>query len=720
MNINLANIDFVPGQGGGGEAVIRSLDVTENGTYSAPSGVDGYNPVNVNVSGGGSLTPEEQEALDTLVDSSEGVLYTNQFERYHQYKYYEDIKIIYKVFDDLYCINNGNLYKLNKKTYHLDFINHFENLSTRLWGDKSGRLYGNYKELNLEDGTFGQTSINVPEFFSQDSLQNIFYGEYGVWSLGSNNAYKFNESTQEFEQMPLNLTGVDTSPVKYCKMFKYDGHILGVWLSMTFELTEYEDHIDVADVTDVYFKMSSDSYDLCYYTTNDGELYLINDRDLYKYDKSSGNWESISNKDIEYLFECNYTLGLDNFVYCANNNILTYMNLDVEFNNTSWTKLSNVAVDLKSDQKIKGIKYFEGQVSTTQLFVESIFTSGKDMELYSGSNNVNITGNNIIFTDYELNETVVKNGSKQIATVDQTFMNSTFIPYGVDGDNIGYIGELEPYDEYNFNTYTNRLFIKGDPYFNGDENWYEFKGKSKFDLVSFDIDFSGGSVVNSPSMTIIFHNNNTYMWNDENTRWDLLCTNPDDGTLHPSNVWFDGDNFRSRNTYKLVNTDGVWSWVSDPLVNDIWKSYYRFGYKNGEVYAYNDNDWHLYKYDKVNHTMNKIGFINAGIKLFSYFNEMFFVVNSYYVNIIDLSKVDPNNPDLDISGKALFKVKGNYYTNTFIGATDRLWYYNEEDDMCSSYQYIYEKPEVPASDGSYTLKAVRAGDQITYNWVLDA
>ena len=53
MNINLANIDFVPGQGGGGEAVIRSLDVTENGTYRAPSGVNGYNRVNVNVSAGG-------------------------------------------------------------------------------------------------------------------------------------------------------------------------------------------------------------------------------------------------------------------------------------------------------------------------------------------------------------------------------------------------------------------------------------------------------------------------------------------------------------------------------------------------------------------------------------------------------------------------------------------------------------------------------------------
>ena len=74
MNINLANIDFVPGQGGGG-----------------------------------SLTPEEQEALDTLVDSSEGVLYTGLSERYHQYDILTDVHIyeynVAKVsWDDLYVI----------------------------------------------------------------------------------------------------------------------------------------------------------------------------------------------------------------------------------------------------------------------------------------------------------------------------------------------------------------------------------------------------------------------------------------------------------------------------------------------------------------------------------------------------------------------------------------------------------------------------------------
>lgn len=43
------------GGGGGSEPVIEPLSVTDNGEYSAPSGVDGYSPVTVNVPKG--ITP---------------------------------------------------------------------------------------------------------------------------------------------------------------------------------------------------------------------------------------------------------------------------------------------------------------------------------------------------------------------------------------------------------------------------------------------------------------------------------------------------------------------------------------------------------------------------------------------------------------------------------------------------------------------------------------
>lgn len=53
-----SNGDEQIGTASGGSAVIEALSVTANGTYTAPSGVDGYSPVTVNVSGGGGAVSE--------------------------------------------------------------------------------------------------------------------------------------------------------------------------------------------------------------------------------------------------------------------------------------------------------------------------------------------------------------------------------------------------------------------------------------------------------------------------------------------------------------------------------------------------------------------------------------------------------------------------------------------------------------------------------------
>lgn len=711
MNINLATIDFCPGQGGG-EAVIRNLEVTANGTYRAPSGVDGYNPVKVNVSGG-SLTPEEQAALDTLVDSSEGVLYTETYERYIQQIIISQNNIypdgMSSVFwDDLYCIDDSaNLYKINRETYQLDKINHFNGLwvGPSFFGDKSGRFYWNGYELDLENGTIGQDQILLPDYYKYSTMQNIFYGEYGVWIIGFG-AYKFNESSQEFEQMTLNNTSGHSGNLMYCNLFRYDGHILGVDGDITFEVTEYEDHIDVSDVTGVYFNMPSFGASLeCFKSTTNGDLYYISDYNIYVYDKSSGVWVYIDDKEMRWPVYGYASLVSDNIIFSAINGSLNYMNLGPEFSSTYWKKISNVAVDLTSSQKIRGYKQFEDDIKVSSIQVVNGIISLNNMLINAQNKNIRNVGTNIVFSNNQNNETIVKNGTKHIATVDQTFVNSTFIPYGTDGDNIGYVnGNAE--SMYNFNTYTNRMFKMYA------DNWYEFDGTSTLIPVSFGFTLNGDQVYNSPTMTIavVYDNDtyNTYMWDDVNTEWDLICSSNNFG----GSVWFDGDGFRSGNEWKLEETGGVWSWVSDPLVNNIYEYYLKFGYKNGEVYAYNDNDWCLYKYDKVNCTLDKIGFVNAG-KLYSYFDELFMAVSTSEVHIIDLSKVDPQDPDKNLLGKYLFD-KSPY---GFIGAKDRLWYYNSYNEMCSSYQKIYETPEVPASNGTYVLQATRVGDQITYEWV---
>ena len=53
------------GTASGGSANIQSLSVSQNGTYTAPTGVDGYSPVTVNVSGGGgAVAPKEVNLID--------------------------------------------------------------------------------------------------------------------------------------------------------------------------------------------------------------------------------------------------------------------------------------------------------------------------------------------------------------------------------------------------------------------------------------------------------------------------------------------------------------------------------------------------------------------------------------------------------------------------------------------------------------------------------
>lgn len=59
----------------GGSPVIQSLSVNQNGTYTPPSGVDGYAPVTVNVSGGGSDANVEFDFTKVASKTYHGVTY---------------------------------------------------------------------------------------------------------------------------------------------------------------------------------------------------------------------------------------------------------------------------------------------------------------------------------------------------------------------------------------------------------------------------------------------------------------------------------------------------------------------------------------------------------------------------------------------------------------------------------------------------------------------
>ena len=62
---------IINGSSSGSEAVIQSLSITANGTYTAPADVDGYNPVTVNV-------PERVPVVESIDITANGTYTPNE------------------------------------------------------------------------------------------------------------------------------------------------------------------------------------------------------------------------------------------------------------------------------------------------------------------------------------------------------------------------------------------------------------------------------------------------------------------------------------------------------------------------------------------------------------------------------------------------------------------------------------------------------------------
>lgn len=70
------------------EPVIEALEITENGTYTAPDGVDGYSPVVVNVPTPDGGNDEEIEALVGLFDDTTTAFESDRITKLVQYAFY--------------------------------------------------------------------------------------------------------------------------------------------------------------------------------------------------------------------------------------------------------------------------------------------------------------------------------------------------------------------------------------------------------------------------------------------------------------------------------------------------------------------------------------------------------------------------------------------------------------------------------------------------------
>ena len=119
------------------------------------------------------------------------------------------------------------------------------------------------------------------------------------------------------------------------------------------------------------------------------------------------------------------------------------------------------------------------------------------------------------------------------------------------------------------------------------------------------------------------------------------------------------------------------------------------------------------KYNSSTKTFDRIAqnqtFCNG--YLFKYNNDL------YINNDEDVFKYNTSTDKFDkVDNIGVFNISNQ---NIYFELDGKL--YTLKDEKIG---YVYDlninTPAVPASDGTYTLKAVKAGDQITYNWVLDA
>lgn len=717
MNINLAKIDFCPGQGGGG----------------------------------GSITPEEQAALDTLVNASDGVLYTNVFGQYsgsEKIMSAPEISNSYRIFDvgggEIYYGYNSDLYKYNSAINDFEKVATFEGLSFNggIWKDNSGRLYlGKNYQLDIENQTYtyiqSSTGYGIDATYNDYNRVNIFIGNKGIynlnnssWSYGGSKSYKFKEDTQTFNT-GQQVAGDVNQAVRLIPWFKYKDHYLFSNVNI-YEISEGDDEVlTTSNVTGTYFNMIDTSSwnwginDFNYFV-KDGVLYYLNadpngneDTVIYVYNETSQEWDThtINNTKLE---EGRFVISGDFLISPSLDHSKMYIvNLGSSTSvNTSWMPINSVAVDLQSDQQIYGSKSFEN-IDVDNLSVGDVNFKNYDKSFDLG--NTTLTG-----ADLKVNIGNVTINDKVPATRDMCYVNRTFDSPGVNFEDICVIPR---YNWYNVDQNW-KMWYKvpsGDLFYISDYRNYAYKYdpiNKEFvtvNTVNNKIVSSHRAVLNQGTELWISKNGSVYRWNNSTEDFDFIISTPDGDDW----IWQGDDTtLRYRDMYFLNYDSGTDTYSWDPVQTaPTFNECYSY-ILNGQIYLYVPYMNAIYTWDEVNHQESLVDYLGA----YPQDGDYLALVNGYfyyYASGVEIRRIDVNETGENFdtwtnipSGKGsgqnyppIFEYDGKYCTERNN---------NNNEQFCYTYDYSYWSPQPDTSvDGTYTLKASVVNGQVTYEWVLD-
>ena len=690
MNINLANIDFVPGQGGQG--------------------------------GGSSLTPEEQDALDILVDSSVGVLNTVEIKGNNLNKrpwVYEDIfsnNTLYSMVDGsiYYFMHPNKLYKLNPKSMNFDLI--LDNISSSngqpLWMDNSGRMFqGNNKEIDLTTGSVKDVNLNYNYFTYSYNRLNLFYGDRGIWCVSNTltDLRLYNEHLKKFTKpytttLPQDYSGNIAIDIR--NVFTYKGHkLFQTKGNKTYEVVETDYGLKVTDVTGVYFPIPTFTINNPYFmfSTENGNLWYMYNDNKYVY-KGTGTWESYtitSDDNMNYSFNSAYVV-YDNCIIGGvhiSQKIYSIINLGPTLNATGWAPVNSLAVDLESRQNISGVKHFN-HIGTDNLDIWYVSSSNGESHIQLNKNQTNASSIELTVPGaFTLNNV-------SIATIDNCIVNKSYSTSGPRYE--GICDTPYPYNNYYFKTPSGRLIL------DDEDAAYEFDGTQFNQLQTVTIHPLWKEYITISDGLFAKDTNESKLikWNDTTSNWEVVLD-----LITNDLIWAaDANTLRLGNTYKLSNTDGTYSWVEDAITtSEPLGRTYLIGQN---VYMPQENSTRVRQYDESTKTLTFIGDTKRHPV-----NDYWFVFENelYYLDNVSVHKLNPSQvgtDQWDIRTNILY----TDYNYIYIEYNNKLYLVNpnSENDFGYCYDVKETTPEVPASDGTYSLKAVRSGDQITYNWVLDA
>ena len=221
-----------------------------------------------------------------------------------------------------------------------------------------------------------------------------------------------------------------------------------------------------------------------------------------------------------------------------------------DYKKTLWSNISNIAVDLSSYQEIYGDKYFKSGAYIDNLRAKDIYNYENDIRIHS--NNANIVlqkiGNIELNCDYML-----KNGTI-VPTIDDIVVNKTITYPGKLMNEVTTASPISPVYNNVWTTASGRLFAGNYEWDFSTSNWIKR---------SFNINISATkSRIFTTSFGLVYltpaNFGQIYVWNDSNTNWDLLYTNPPYVGGDVSYYWVYGGDLYYDSNRKFDPNNLVW------------------------------------------------------------------------------------------------------------------------------------------------------------------